>query len=242
MTHAHKNDGELAALVDDNRVADDVTSCPTCSARVLSLRAVVADLHTTPQHAPLAARVQERLRARSMSTSWLAVPAFALVACVALVVVVPRGAADAPMARGAGDAVPVVLHVSDALHDVALHAGDAVDAPVSLRVSLALLPSSSTVPRALAVVALDAHGRVTWLRPSYTDPSSPPSCLAVPAGAVALPAQQAVTLDDTPAGPLTVHAFLLDESACDVRALDDLLEHGQLPPAQADVTLSLRVR
>lgn len=240
----HPDDETLAALVDDEAASvtagarAHVDGCARCQGRLEALTVAKGRLEELPpRDAALVDEILARVGRRRFS--W-ALPAAGLAAAAAAVLFVLLPAAPRPGAlpdgtfqpRGGGERVQ---------QSVRLEGGAALapGAPLpstGARLSVDLISAGGG--GWVVVAARDAEGRVTWLRPAWTDAERPPACLSLPEAPASLPAETGVELPPLPVGDVEV-ILLEGQGSCDVPTLDAGLEQSGAPPGATVLRLQV---
>lgn len=240
----HPGDAQLAALLDGSlqeSVAQSTRQhlevCGPCRQRLESFRGVIQEIETLPPAddglvSDTLRRVQQTPHATHRA--WYLVPAATVAAAAALLFLVwPSGAEDPELVARGAHATPLASVRFEAyqvdratVRSRRLLGGERLAAAqLSLAVSINHLPDGD---RFIAVYARDAGGRITWLLPTWTAAAARADCLALSAGAGAIPATSAVTPEGVATGRLEVSLLVFDVP-CAIPDLDARLEHGLVP-------------
>jgi predicted anti-sigma-YlaC factor YlaD len=253
----HVDDEHLAALNDSElpereaeQVRKHLAGCQDCRTRNEQLAALVDQLAVAPTPNPdMVRRVNAQISAppavEKLRWLWMAgTPALAA-AAVAVFVLLPGDGSDQIteptqddgwQARGdhsKPESVQLTLfRAGEKLERV--EDGDTLSSGTQkLSVAVKHLPADTS--RSFAVYAREAAGRVTWIRPTWTDPKAIPTCLPIPSGAGVLAPTEGVELQLDP-GQVEI-GFVVLSKKCDIPALDQKLEAGWAPRVGSDNVL-----
>lgn len=229
---------------DERRLREHLPGCATCRERY-ERHLLLARLDPRAPDARTRLARGLGLDAREPSTPWRLVLVPVAVACLALLMVrIPWSGTgdDGFTARSAGHAGAEAL-----LRVYAVEPGGhtALLGP-TLRPDqeLAFAFRNPDAHRFLMVFARDAAGRVYWYHPSWTDPASNPSALAIAPGDAPRELPEAISHPLT-SGPLSLYAVFLDMPLT-VRDMEALLAkdgslQSVLPPGADSTALQLQV-
>ncbi|NMO16355.1 hypothetical protein HPC49_07815 [Pyxidicoccus fallax] len=231
---------------DEQRLRAHLPDCPTCRERY-ERHLLLARLDPRALDARTRLARGLGLDARAPTPPWRLALVPVAVACLALLVVrIPWNGTSIPddgfTPRGAGNTVAEARLLAYAVEP----GGRTTLLGPTLRPDqeLAFAFRNPDAHRFLMVFARDAAGQVYWYHPSWTDPASNPSAIAIPPGDALRELPEAIS-HSLPPGPLALHAVFLD-APLTVRQMEALLTRtGSLDsvlPSGADSTsLQLQV-